>query len=190
VKERAKKLAHAVFGEYAAYYIYATEDSSCQLPAGLTDFRVESVCRLKLESSDNPLIREQAWYAGDGSYAYAGFCEGRVAAVCFYWFGERYRERNFWPLQDNEAKLVQVFSLPEVRGRGIATALIASSCKDIFGHGFRTAYARIWHSNTPSRRAFARAGWRPLAVVIEVDPLRRKRPLRIVVRRLRGWGHP
>jgi RimJ/RimL family protein N-acetyltransferase len=132
-----------------------------------------------ITGSPDPVIREQAGYSGPGSYAFACFAENRIVGICFYWFGDRYRTRNFWPLVEGEAKLVQIVSIPEARGQGIATHLIALSSQDMMRKGFGRAYARIWHSNIPSLRAFERAGWMRLALVIEANPLRRRRPIRI-----------
>lgn len=179
-REFAKKLARLLFGDYSAYLIYsrAAGDASPKRP-GTTTFRVELVDASAINTSPDPLIREQVGYAGPGSYAYACFDNDRMVGVCFYWFGDRYLKRNFWPLVDKEAKLVQIISLPEARGRGVATALITVSCQDMMQKGFLRVYARIWHSNTPSLRAFERAGWTRVARVFEINPLRRNKPTRI-----------
>ncbi|WP_394986031.1 GNAT family N-acetyltransferase [Cellvibrio sp.] len=179
VKEFAKKLARMLIGDYSAYYIYSqsTEDSSPFKLGTATTFRVGPVDEFTINSSPESLIREQVGYAGPGSHAYACFDHDRIVGVCFYWFGNRYLKRNFWPLVDGEAKLVQIISLPEMRGRGVATMLIASSCRDMMqNNGFCRTYARIWHSNMPSLRAFERAGWTRVALIIEINPLRRSRP--------------
>jgi RimJ/RimL family protein N-acetyltransferase len=82
---------------------------------------------------------------------------------------------------------VQIVTIPEMRGFGVASHLLAYAARDMFRIGFHCVYARIWHSNTPSLRAFQRAGWGRVATVIEVNPLRRKTPLRITWRK-RGHG--
>lgn len=43
--------------------------------------------------------------------------------------------------------------------------------------------ARIWHSNTPSIRAFTRAGWQRVATVAEVQPAGMRRNLRFTFKR-------
>ncbi len=181
MKELAKKLARAILGEYSAYYVYAKsgEGNSSTRPQVTLPFRVESVEESVIQSSPDLLIREQAGYAGPGSHAYACFDGDRIVGLGFYWFGDRYLKRNFWPLADGEAKLVQIVSLPEIRGRGVATKLIMSSFQDMMEKGFSRLYARIWHSNTPSIRAFERAGWVRIALVLEINPLRRSQPTRL-----------
>lgn len=135
-----------------------------------------------VESSKDPLISEQAWYHGNDTQGYACLVDGRIVGVCYFWYGKTYLKRNFWPLAEGEAKLVQIVTIPEMRGHGVAAGLIASAANDMFDRGFHCLYARIWHSNAPSARAFQRAGWRHVATVIEVYPLRRQAPFRITRR--------
>ena len=186
MKSFAKWLMHLILGDYSAYYIYArscdTGEPSCAV-AGFP-FRFEEIDESAISRSPDVLIREQAYYAGSGSHVYACLEGDRIVALCSYWFGERYLKRNFWPLADNEAKLVQIISLPEFRGRGIATSLINASLQDMAGKGYGKAYARIWHSNIPSIRAFERAGWRRIALVMEINPFRQRRPIRMRFKRV------
>ena len=181
MKDFAKKLAHIILGEYSAYHVYARSNEGSTPPqlSTASPFRVTEVDESAIKLSPDALIREQAGYAGPGSLAYACFDGDRIVGLCFYWFGERYLKRNFWPLAEGEAKLVQIVSLPEIRGRGVATTLIKSSFQDMSEKGFSRSYARIWHSNTPSIRAFERAGWMRIALVLEINPLRRSQPIRM-----------
>ncbi len=181
MKAFAKKLAHALLGEYAAYYIYArAAGGEVKTPATTTQpFRFAQVDASLLYASHDALIREQADYAGQEANAYACFADDRIVGVCFYWFGQRYLQRNFWPLANGEAKLVQIIALPDMRGRGVATQLIEWSWREMMQQGFQKTYARIWHSNTPSLRAFERAGWARVALVLEINPFKRSRPIRL-----------
>jgi len=182
-KELAKKIARTTLGEYSAYYIYASPDKRESTPqsGSRSNRSVRLADQSAVESSSEPLIRDQLHYLGSEALAYACYVDGRIAGLCIYWFGERYRKRNFWPLSDREAKLVQIVTVPWLRGGGIATELIGLSCLDMLENGFDRTYARIWHSNTPSLRAFQRAGWSRRALVLELNPLRLRRPIRIRV---------
>jgi len=142
-----------------------------------SSFRVEMVGESAIQNSPDSLVREQAWYAGPGSIAYACIDGDRIVGICFYWFGERYLKRNSWPIGGGEAKLVQIISLPEIRGRGVATLLVTASFHDMVQKGYLRAYARIWHSNIPSLRVFERAGWKRTGLLLEINPLRRNRPI-------------
>lgn len=181
IKHYAKKLARLILGEYAAFYIYtrAKESRLSSQAKSTSTYSVKEIDEPTIKHSPNALIQEQAWYAGPGTHAYACLDGDRIVGLCFYWYGERYLKRNFWPLADGEAKLVQIISLPEMRGRGVATALIKSSFQDMIEKGFSRMYARIWHSNSPSIRAFERAGWARIALVLEINPLRQRRPIRL-----------
>ena len=180
MKELLKKIGHRLLGDYSAYFIYEREvpspESIVEVPATHEVVLVDSTA---IAASADPLMQEQAGYAGPGAYAYACLEGSRIVGLCFYWFGDRYLQRNFWPLKTKEAKLVQIITLPEMRGRGVAGALISFSFRDMAQKNFSRLYARIWHSNTPSLHAFERAGWVRIALVIEINPFRRQRPHRL-----------
>lgn len=181
MRQLLKSAARMILGEYSFYLILQRDvaEGVVPVPPQATDYRIAAVGRAEIESSGDPLMLEQASYAGSGAMAYGCWIDGRLVGLCFYWYGERYRARGFWPLQPDEAKLVQIITVPAMRGRQVAAALIAYSCADVMRHGFRRTFARVWHSNSPSLRAFGRAGWRRCATVIEINPLRRTRPWRL-----------
>jgi RimJ/RimL family protein N-acetyltransferase len=181
MKQLLKAAARAVLGEYSAYVVLSrgADEGQPPQPQQARDYTIRRVDQAEIRASDDPLMREQASYAGDGALAYACISEGRIVALCFYWHGARYRTRNFWPLKEGEAKLVQIITAPSMRGKKVAPTLIGASHAELMQSGFERAYARVWHSNEPSLRAFAAAGWTRRAMVVEVNPLRRKQPLRI-----------
>lgn len=182
MKELLKSLAHAILGDYSAYHILRREKiAGAAAPA--SPYRVVPVERETIAACADPLMREQAGYAGDGALAYACLHDGEIVGLCFYWYGERYLSRNFWPLKSAEAKLVQIITSPRMRGKRVAGTLIAASCADMMDRGFDRLFARVWHSNEPSLRAFAGAQWMCCASVIEIYPFRRQRPLRFRIKR-------
>ena len=186
IKEAIKRLARTLCGEYAIYRICTCSATDARFPvAPLQGLAFVAVDAARVESSADEIIREQTWYHGEGSRAYACLEGAKIVALCFFWHGERYHTRNFWPLKEQEAMLVQIVTLPEMRSRGIARALIAHAARDMLARGFHRLYARIWHSNMASLRAFEGAGWRLVASVIEIHPFGRKKPLRIVCGRKR-----
>lgn len=176
MKSLLKAAAHALLGDYAPYIILESGAATAPVNPGYT---VTPIGADEIRACPDPLIREQAGYAGDGALAYACRDGERIAGICFYWHGARYKTRNFWPLKPDEAKLVQIITAPDMRGKKVAATLIAGWCEQLLGAGFTRAYARVWHSNTPSLRAFASAGWKRRALVLELNPLRRKKPLRV-----------
>ncbi|MDC8760585.1 GNAT family N-acetyltransferase [Janthinobacterium fluminis] len=180
MKAWLKIIARAMLGEYSAYYVLSRgqDDGAAARPPQAQHYRVALVDQAAIRRCPDALMREQAAYAGDGALAYACLCGERIVGLCFYWHGARYATRNFWPLKNAEAKLVQIICSPDMRGKKVAATLIAASCADVMRRGFQRAYARVWHSNAPSLRAFAGAGWTRRALLIEVHPFGRKRPLR------------
>jgi RimJ/RimL family protein N-acetyltransferase len=127
-------------------------------------------------------IRALENYRGDDAACFAIFETDSPVAVCWFWFGETYTQRNFWPLQDRQAKLVQITTALPYRGKGYAPRLLAFAAAEMKHRGFEQLYARIWHSNSPSIAAFEKAGWRYGAFVAELHPLGKTRPWRIVRR--------
>lgn len=174
-------MAARLMRDYEAYWILegeAVRDRAECAAAGVAVRRTDAGELLGLGS---PLLREQAWYAGTGTHAFLATLHGEAAGLCVYWHGERYRTRNFWPLRADEAKLVQIVVEPAWRGRGVATALIACSARELGAAGFVRFYARVWHSNAPSIAAFHRAGWRRIALVLTAVPLGMRRRVRAVI---------
>lgn len=79
----------------------------------------------------------------------------------------------------DEAVIVDLYTSPESRGRGIASALIAAACEQLSWRSFRTVYATVEVHNMPSRRAFERSSFRPVGQFTVRGWLRR--PLRTTV---------
>jgi len=182
-----KWLAHRLLGDYSIYVIF-TESCGREHSAGLPAeplLAFGPVTEVAIRGSSDSLIREQADYCGDDSSAFACLDGDRIVGICFYWYAERYRKRNFWPLRDRQAKLVQILTLPEMRGRGIASRLIKCSSQEMGKRGFSRLYARIWHSNAASVAAFERAGWTRVALVIEISPLGLRHRIQIPLARKR-----
>lgn len=178
----AKSTAMVLLGNYSIYIIYSKDSDSEIIPSQDTTglkLTLKPIDRAAIINSPNRLIQEQAGYAGNGSCTYACISEKQIVGICAYWFGNRYKKRNFWPLKQKEAKLVQIITLPEMRGIGIAPNLIFYSSQDMVRKGFTQLYARIWFSHGSSLRAFQKAGWKKTAILAEINPLRTKKPIRI-----------
>jgi RimJ/RimL family protein N-acetyltransferase len=77
---------------------------------------------------------------------------------------------------EDEAVIVDLYTVPSFRGRGVASALIMGACQQLKGHGFRTAYATVELENLPSRRAFERSGFSSVGEFAWGGWLRRRQP--------------
>lgn len=177
-----KQIARLLFRDYSIYRIYGYTGSgtvsTSDVGTPARKFRFEVVMEGEIRHSSDELIAQQAWYHGQGAYAYACFQDSRIVGLCFFWHGDRYAERNFWPLSGGEAKLVQLIVLPELRGCGIGRDLVKFAANDMFRQGYKHLYSRIWWSNIPSLRVFEHAGWQPVATVIELCIRGRHQPFK------------
>lgn len=171
--------------DYSLYRIYAWESDRVASAPGLkAGIRVDRVASLgPLRDAADPELRALTQYAGEEAFGFGVWADDTLAGVCWYWTGERYRTRNFWPLQEGEAKLVQIVTGAGFRRQGLAALLVERSSSEMAALGFRRLFARVWHSNRASIRTFERAGWRYVAFVAEVQPLLGPRRLRWVSRR-------
>lgn len=173
-----KWCAKLLLGDYGIYHIYRWQGSAGH-PDLASGLRVVEMSSAEVASCGDAVLAEQHGYAGDEAVAFGALEGDRLLGVCFYWVGKRYQQRGFWPLAARQAKLVQLFTAPAARGHGIARQLVAHSAQQMCARGWRTLFARVWHSNVPSWRAFERAGWSRVALVIEINPLRRQEPTRL-----------
>lgn len=173
-----KALLRRVLGEYAYYGILRVDPASANQPVDVQLSLRQLGSIDELRTSPHPEVAQLVGYDGAQAKCFVAEEAGEIVAACWYWFGETYQRRNFWPLGPNEAKLVQITSAITRRGRGVADALIRYSAARMFESGFEALYARVWHSHGASRRFFEKAGWRNHAKVVEMRPFDRR--IRIV----------
>jgi L-amino acid N-acyltransferase YncA len=89
-------------------------------------------------------------------------------AQCQILSGTVYREvRTFWRLRSGEAKVLYLETVVSARGRGVAPTLLRYAAAEMRNSGYERLYARIWHSNHASVRAFEKAGWRQHRIIVD-----------------------
>lgn len=173
-----RRVLQRLVGDYALYKIYRT---GCGAPRNEASYRLAPIndpaAFGRATDSEIAALRD---YGGDGAHGFGAWIDDDLAAVCWYWVGDRDRQSSTWPTTRGEAKLAQITTAKRYRGRGLAAALIAYSAGEMQSRGFHTLYARVWHSNRASSAAFRKAGWAYIAFVVEVFPL--GCPLRLVFR--------
>ncbi len=69
---------------------------------------------------------------------------------------------------DTAARVGYVYTPPECRGRGYATALVADLSREILASGRRSAFLYTDLANPISNRIYARIGYEPISDVIDV----------------------
>jgi len=172
-----KNIVHAILN-YSIFVIYKCDSTSKNANKPQESYEIRLITREDIINSDDAHIYEQGWYGGEGSCIFACIVGERIVALCVYWYGDRYLTRNFWPLKEKEAKLVQVYTLPEMRGKGLAPMLIQHSTDAMIRQGFVTLFARVWHSNHSSRKAFEKSNWMAVATVLEIQPVKGIKPVK------------
>ena len=170
MKKLLKKIGNTLLGNYSIYKIYSLD---------LNAYQIKNALDPDIVYKGNE--EETSGFSGPGSYGFSAInkSDETVLCQCWYWFGDRYKERNFWPLLKNEAKLIDIETRKAARGKGIAPKLISYSAINMKKNGFKKLYARIWHSNTPSIKAFTKVGWKPVCTIIDIYPMGRKIRIKI-----------
>lgn len=167
-----KAVAHRLLDDYEVYRILqlTPEDIKAGPPVGLDGMRIRPLRDpAELSASAYPEIRALARYAGSDSKCFVCERGNDIAAASWFWYGDTYLRRNFWPLTYGEAKLIQITTAVQFRNRCIATTLIRYACDEMFKAGFTRLYARVWHSHRASLNVFAKVGWREVALVITMQ---------------------
>jgi RimJ/RimL family protein N-acetyltransferase len=153
------------------------------LPEG---YRFEEVTSKDVATAAEEPIRRESWYGGEDALGFGVYRGTELVCIQWVWYGERYRtKRNFWPLEQGEAKSVQLVTIPSERGKGLATQVKVFSACRLQERGFSRIYSRIWWNNYPAIRVSRKAGWREIATVFELRIPGRSRPWRLVLRRRR-----
>lgn len=135
------------------------------------------------QTAEDQTVSGLVEYWGPDADAFGAWKDNELIAACWFWYGERYRkQRRVWPLRDGEAKLIQINVARGDQRCGVATTLIQYGSARMFAKGFHKLYAKVWHSNLASIRAFEKAGWKYEAFLIDVKPRLIKRHLRWVLR--------
>lgn len=168
-----KKIAILLLGEYKVFKIYTLD-----LESFSTDEKFpKNFCHFQQN------YEQFKGFSGPQSHGfdYLETESGQKLSRCWYWYSDRYKERNFWPLMKGEAKLVDIETLEQARGMGLASKLIIYSSNEMKKLRFKRLYARIWHNNAPSLRAFTKAGWKQHCIVIEIYPLGKKMRFKLPV---------
>lgn len=179
VKAFVKRILRTAVGDYGVYRIYCVDlpQPLDPLPDGVT---IAPIDKVLLETSNDPDLRSRAWYGGAEAQGFGLYDHGELAAIQWYWWGERYRRtRNSWPLGAGGAKSVELFTRPEHRGKGYAGLLKLHSGQTMAERGFTKLYSRIWHSNRSSIRVSEKTGWRRVGTYVELFPLGRKLVFRL-----------
>jgi RimJ/RimL family protein N-acetyltransferase len=151
-------------------FVHVADDApAAALPPGV-EFRAMVPRDLEeIAESNDPQLRRRNAQMGACIRRFGAWISGRLVGVCTFAFGEEYH--GYYRLQAGEAELADIFITSECRGKGAATALIRYGTDAMLRSGFRTLHAKVWHNNTPSTKAFLRAGWTRQCFFVRVQPV-------------------
>jgi GNAT superfamily N-acetyltransferase len=169
--------------DYTWFRIYRLllDDSVADRPAPtLAGYRCCEVTPADLERSPIEDIRSCSNYAGPGAHLFGVIrADGVLASVQCVWFGARYTNVAFWPVEPQAAVSMHLVTDPAERDKGLATLLKKYSAQQLRAKGFSSIYSRIWWTNIASIRVSEKAGWKRVGTVVEVKLPALRRPLRI-----------
>ncbi|HKW80490.1 MAG TPA: GNAT family N-acetyltransferase [Casimicrobiaceae bacterium] len=154
-------------------------------PALPDGYRFVELSALEVASCPFAELRECEWYGGPGSHLFGILRDDVLVCMQCLWFGERYRQKAFWPLGSDDAASVHLVTAPPERGKGLATQLKRHSAERLRDRGFAHLYSRIWWTNTASLRVSEKAGWSQVGTVLELEAPWRQEPIRRVFHRHR-----
>lgn len=170
--------------DYACFKVFTmplqamAADGVGALPPG---FRFAELAPSDLQASAFPELQDCQEYGGSGSHTFGIFrADGALVCVQCIWFGERYRQRGFWPIEADAAVSMHLVTAAAEQGKGLATLLKQHSAKRLKEKGFSRLYSRIWWTNRASLRVSEKAGWTRVATILEVFLPWSRRPARVV----------
>jgi len=172
-----RQVIRAVTEDHWNGWLYVFEPSQKAPAADIIFCRaIEDVTDILL--SPDHQLRIQALPKEKDAWVFGAWVENRLAAVCWFQARDTYRRHGgLFHLNADEAELVQITTSADFRGRGVATALIQWAAWEMGRDGFTRLYAKIWHDNLASIRAFERSGWKRKARFVSLRFRHLKQPL-------------
>ena len=178
-KAIARRIGRLLFGKYQLYRVYRldrpTQPASLSADQSVVQLGNDEFAELSAHADHS--VRKSVGFDGPGVTAYGLREQGRLASVAFFINREAYYSDSVWPLKPGEAALIELVTLPEQRGKGLAPLLIGHASADMFDRGSSRLYSWLWWTNQPSERAFQKAGWRYTAFSAQFHPFGRTKPI-------------
>jgi RimJ/RimL family protein N-acetyltransferase len=165
-KAMAKSVLNRLFRDYRINWIYAssaTKRDIAATPQPLSPVQIDA-----LLTSPTAKMRNAARFSQGGLDGFAMEVDGTPACVAHFADHARYDRNGTWVIGNNEIALMDIATEEAMRGRGLAVQMITAMTQHYITQGRDRVIAFIWWSNTPSVRAFDKAGWKRIGVSIEV----------------------
>jgi ribosomal protein S18 acetylase RimI-like enzyme len=171
VKDLGKAILTKLFKDYRLNVIYASDgppNIARSMPAHPGFTSIEAGHLAAMERSQTAKIRGSAGYGRAKLKGFAIVDQGIPVCAAHFAAPAQYNRAGTWPLKQGQLALMDIATEESVRGRGLAGQLIAQSTEYFRAHGAEAVIAFIWWSNTPSLRAFTKAGWRKIGFSVEL----------------------
>lgn len=171
VKELGKAALKKLLQDYRVNAIYASDgpsDIAGSMPAHAGFTSIGPTHLDMMEHSQTAKIRGGARYGRNGLKGFALVDKGIPVCTAHFAAPAEYNRAGTWPLKQGQLALMDIATEESERGRGLAVQLIAQSTDYFWAHGKEAVIAFIWWSNTPSLRAFTKAGWRKIGYSVEI----------------------
>lgn len=138
----------------------------------------ETVSRLGPEHAD--VLTALYALAAEPGEAIVSFSPWQIAHGVFYgvWDGDALiaaAGTHVWSLAEHVAAVGNVFTRPDCRGRGLATACTGAVVREAAAAGMNPVVLNVKQGNTPAIRVYEKLGFRTGGVFIEGPALRREK---------------
>jgi ribosomal protein S18 acetylase RimI-like enzyme len=187
-KSFAKSILRMFFSDYRINWIYANDRTvtALQTQGGdepeLSFEPLSGEHALIIAASPTAKVRNSLSFRNAGLSGYV--ITERALPVCVAHFADKrsYDRTGTWPLATGEIALMDIATEERARGNGHASHLIAQATALLMAEHKTRIIAFIWWSNTPSIRAFEKAGWQRVGVSVEIEAGGRWRSFRLPLR--------
>lgn len=169
MKALLRRLSGAILQDYRINWINAASRATPPAAGVAADIRpVEPALHAMIAASPSAKVANSLSYARAGMAGLALLRDGRPLCIAHFAQPAQYSRAKTWPLRAQEIALMDIAPEDAARGQGLAPRLIAASARHFLDGETRRLIAFIWWSNTPSVRAFTKAGWRRVGLSVEL----------------------
>lgn len=176
LKNIFKAILQKIFSEYRINFVYDNSNFDTNLialNAGDVFQIIDNDHLAAMESSSTSKVRGNATYGRAGMLGFAILHDGIPFCVAHFSTPEQYDRPGTWPLFPGELALMDIATEEAERGHGLAAQLISQATAALNSERPIRIIAFIWWNNTPSIRAFSKAGWRRIGMSTEFRLFRR-----------------
>ncbi|MDR0717658.1 MAG: GNAT family N-acetyltransferase [Azoarcus sp.] len=182
IKNFLRRAALSIFDEYRLNWIVASRTSKKgEMPNPLPDdVRPETHADWQqLLASLTAKMRNTVNFSRAGMDGFVLEADGRLACVAHVADRTNYNRDGTWPLHADEVAVMDIATEETMRGHGLGAYMLSVITDYYLGLGKCRVIGFIWWTNSPSLRAFTKAGWRRIGFSIEWSNGKKWRSIKI-----------